>query len=501
MWHSATSRLSLAFVALAILCLGLADLSITAHEPWHELLRLVQGLVQPDVSAVDALGVALLRTLAFAFVGVGLGAAVGFVLALAFRSRLVRSACAFVRAIHELFWALIFLQFFGLHPLTGVLAIALPYAGVFAKVYAEILEETDPLPERVLPAGSGRLSALAFTRLRDAWPHLVSYTSYRLECGLRSSAVLGFVGMPTLGFYLESAFAQGHYDTVGALLLLFYALIASLRLWVRPLLVPVYLVVAPFCLGSGLPIVWSNVSRFFTEDIVPAPLRQGEGLNGLAGWLGDLLAHQALPGIWHTLVLTQIALVLTGLLALLLYPLVSRHFFQRRPTAAGASRNRLPHLLGHGLLVVLRSTPEYLLAFILLQLWGPSMLPAVVALAIHNGGIIGYLVGRRSNEVGLRPDAPRGLERYAFELTPRLYGPFLALLFYRWEIIMRETAILGILGITTLGFYVDSAIQEIRFDRAMLLILITALLNIGVDALARHLRARLRLRHTASCEP
>ncbi|HSP58851.1 MAG TPA: ABC transporter permease, partial [Halomonas sp.] len=101
----------------------------------------------------------------------------------------------------------------------------------------------------------------------------------------------------------------------------------------------------------------------------------------------------------------------------------------------------------------------------------------------------------------LRADAPRGIERYAFELTPRLYGPFLAFLFYRWEIIMRETAILGILGIATLGFYVDSAIQEIRFDRAMVLIVITALLNIGVDILARRLRNRLRLRHTASCEP
>ena len=50
----------------------------------------------------------------------------------------------------------------------------------------------------------------------------------------------------------------------------------------------------------------------------------------------------------------------------------------------------MTHLLGHGLLVVMRSTPEYLLAFILLQLWGPSMLPAVVALAIHNGGIIAH---------------------------------------------------------------------------------------------------------------
>ena len=58
---------------------------------------------------------------------------------------------------------------------------------------------------------------------------------------------------------------------------------------------------------------------------------------------------------------------------------------------------------------------------------------------------------------------------------------------------MRETAILGILGIATLGFYVDSAMSDIRLDRVMLLILITAILNIFIDSLSRYFRSRLRL--------
>ena len=99
----------------------------------------------------------------------------------------------------------------------------------------------------------------------------------------------------------------------------------------------------------------------------------------------------------------------------------------------------------------------------------------------------------------MRADAPRGLSLYAYEVTPRVYGQFLAFLFYRWEIIMRETGILGLLGIATLGFYVDSAIQDIRMDRAMVLILVTALLNIGIDAASRRLRARLHLRTTPEC--
>jgi phosphonate transport system permease protein len=44
---------------------------------------------------------------------------------------------------------------------------------------------------------------------------------------------------------------------------------------------------------------------------------------------------------------------------------------------------------------------------------------------------------------------------------------------------------------------VDSAIAEIRLDRMMYLIVLTALLNIGVDACSRRLRAGLRLTTTA----
>ena len=125
-----------------------------------------------------------------------------------------------------------------------------------------------------------------------------TYTAYRLECGLRSSAIFGFVGLPTLGFYLEASFSQGLYSDAGAMLILFYVLIATMPLWVRPKLLPVYVLGAPFFLGEGLPIVWGNVQRFFTEDIVPAPLRNGEGLTGLAPWLSALMINEAMPGMW-----------------------------------------------------------------------------------------------------------------------------------------------------------------------------------------------------------
>ena len=96
----------------------------------------------------------------------------------------------------------------------------------------------------------------------------------------------------------------------------------------------------------------------------------------------------------------------------------------------------------------------------------------------------------------MRADSARGVNLYFYEVLPRVYSQFLAFLFYRWEVIMRETAILGMLGISTLGFFIDSAFAEIRFDRAVVLILITALLNIVVDMISRRVRSHLRLRTT-----
>ena len=484
---SSMTRTSFLFVWIAVVCSLFADISITTLDPWGEFSRMAKGVLAPDFLAVADIGFVIVQTVAFALCGVALGAVGGFFLAQVFHIGPVRWTCAFVRAIHELFWALIFLQMLGLTPLTGVLAIAIPYAGICAKVYAETLEEAEAPVVRVLPSGSGNISTFFYAQLPDVWVHIKNYTSYRFECGLRSSAVLGFVGLPTLGFYLETAFSEGNYSEAAALLIIFYVLIMTLRQWVRPKLLGIYIMVAPFLLGAGATIDMSNVARFFTHDIIPSPIRNGD-LTGAAAWqnmvnwLQELLLNQAIPGAIATVLLTQIALVLTGAVALVLFPLISEKFL-----------GRIGRTLGHGFLVVLRSTPEIILAYVFLQLWGPSMLPAIIALALHNGAIIGHLMGRYSDNVRLRPDSPRGLNRYSYEIVPRIYGQFLAFLFYRWEIIMRETAILGILGIMTLGFFIDSALADIRLDRALFLISMTAFLNIGIDILSRRIRLRLRL--------
>ncbi|TGD70842.1 hypothetical protein E4634_20675 [Mangrovimicrobium sediminis] len=467
------------FAALALVSLPFLDIELHRPDPWQELGRIGLGLLQPRWDDAASLAQAVLYTLAFAFCAVTLAVAAGGVLALFYHRWPVRVACAATRAVHELFWGLLFMQFFGLSALTGVLAIALPFSGIFARVFADIFAEQSTLPRQVIAPGRVSLSALCYTTLAQAWPQLTSYLRYRFECALRSSAILGFIGLPTVGFHLESAFRQGDYAEAACLLWVFYVMIATLRWWLDRRLIPLYCLIAFFVLPPSPPVSVSLLGEFVTRDIWPLALREGDYIGALA-WYAQEVTRVVLPAAAYTVMLSLVALAAAGVVVLFLFPIASRVCVGRLAIA------------GHALLVFVRSTPELLLAFVFLLLVGPSALPAILALAIHNGGLVSYLTAREADRLPLRADHAHGINLWAYELVPRLFPRMFALLLYRWEVMMRESAILGILGVATLGFYVDSAFAQFRMDRAFLLIAATALLNIAADAVSQRVNRGLR---------
>ncbi|MFD1796151.1 ABC transporter permease [Paracoccus aurantiacus] len=481
------------FVAIAGLMLPFADLGIAGHDPWPLLGRMLAGFARPDFSAVETLAHALALTVAFAVAGVSIGAAAGLLMAPLYDRRPVRALCIALRSIHEIFWALLLIQAIGIGAPAGVLALALPYAGIFAKVFAEQIEEADPRPRNALPPRTDAVSRFVWASLPMIRAPMLAYTLYRLECGMRASAVIGFIGLPTLGFQLDSFFRKGDYGAASAILICYILLIATIRLWMRPRLAPFWIIAAFSLLATvnAPPMGTGALWRFLSEDIIPAPLRDGQGLTGLFDWLREMTLAQILPGIWNTVVATQVALVLTGLVAFFGFGL-----------GVAAVSGQIGRLLGHLLLVTLRSLPEYMLAYLFLQIFGPSLLPAILALGLHNGAIIGHLLGREADAIlpEMRPDAPRGLSLWAWELAPRLFGRFLALCLYRWEIILRESAVMGILGIATLGFFIDSALAELRVDRAVILLAVIALLSATIDAISLRLRRRMKVQGVAETD-
>jgi len=140
----------------------------------------------------------------------------------------VRGVLVVLRSVPELIWALVFVRVVGLGVTAGVLAIALTYAGMLGKVYGEILESGDAhATVSLMRNGAGRLQAFFYGLLPQNAAELTSYTVYRWECAIRSSAVLGFVGAGGLGQLMDSSMKMFNGSEVSTMLLVFVALVAA----------------------------------------------------------------------------------------------------------------------------------------------------------------------------------------------------------------------------------------------------------------------------------
>jgi phosphonate transport system permease protein len=138
----------------------------------------------------------------------------------------VRWLLIVLRSVPELVWALVFVRVVGLGPTAGVIAIALTYAGMLGKVYTEILESGEAhATQSIMRNGGGRLQAFFYGLMPQNAAELTSYTVYRWECAIRSSAVLGFVGAGGLGQQLDNSMKMFNGGEVATLLLVFMLLV------------------------------------------------------------------------------------------------------------------------------------------------------------------------------------------------------------------------------------------------------------------------------------
>ncbi|MEM7163877.1 MAG: ABC transporter permease subunit [Planctomycetota bacterium] len=137
-----------------------------------------------------------------------------------------------MRSTHELLWATLFLCAMGLTPLAAVIAIAIPFTGTFAKIFSEMIDEAPRDSAAALRmAGASPLQVFCFGLLPQAFPDLCSYTMYRFECALRSSAVLGFFGIPTIGQSITLSFENLYYREVWSYIYTLFILVVIVEWW------------------------------------------------------------------------------------------------------------------------------------------------------------------------------------------------------------------------------------------------------------------------------
>ncbi len=468
--------------------------------------------------------------------------------------RLARTVITFGRSIHEILWAILFITALGTSPFAAIMALAIPFGCTLAKVFSEIIDEQDRSNSNIIRAhGANSLSTWLFGILPSALPDLISYALYRFECAIRSAAILGFVGITTVGYHIETAFADGHYNEIWTLLYSLLALliiVETLSSYIRAKIntpaeprkiktiaeigsaltinrlkrqsgkkVSLYATSLLFVLltlvawNTGEPIFSDlssaqraiNLDRFIHDEIIPYPVRQSGDWADTLPWAKELLMTKGLEATLQTFYIATSAIIIAFLLGLISIPRGSKklNISSYENISLGLSgfqkvKRRTTYYITKSVLMVTRSMPEYLMAYLLLQILGPTAWPLILGLALHNYGIIGRLGGEiidnadGNNAKVVIAQGGNTNQLYLFTLLPRVFNRFILYFFYRWETCIRDATVMGMLGISSLGFLIVDSSARDNGDEMFFYILLGACLVMIGDIVSDIIRAKLR---------
>ncbi|HYO62957.1 MAG TPA: ABC transporter permease subunit [Pyrinomonadaceae bacterium] len=454
-----------------------------------------------------------------------------------------RALLGFLRAIPDLMWGLLFVVAVGLGSLSGTLALAVSYGGVLGRVYADVFEDVDPRPVEALHA-SGATRAQVF--LRAVWPQaapaVTAYTLYNFECAVRAASVLGFVGAGGIGYEIYLSMRLFDYGQVLTLILAFVALLTAadalsrhfrrrlhaevspaspvrflmeetLGVGARPFgrrasrvaarirsraVVPLLLFVAACSLyavgflnaalfeaGVGTRVA-RFVARMFPPDLSP------EFLFGLARPLAQTVGISVVGTLVGIALGAALALPATSTLMFL-----PRDAAGRRSAPDSAAR-WLAYHTARAVFTLLRAVPELVWVLICILAVGLGPFAGTLAIGLHTGGVLGKLYAETLEEVPARPvealraSGARPVQVFLWAMWPQARPMLTSYTILRWEMNLRVSTVLGLVGGGGLGQAIYNNVQLGFYTRLTTLVALVYALVLACDRVSDRLRFRPR---------
>lgn len=220
--------------------------------------------------------------------------------------------------------------------------------------------------------------------------------------------------------------------------------------------------------------------------------------------LGAATLARAASGLVETLSMSIVGTSLGAVVGLLLMPFCCESLFLRGPLVEEERRASPRHAaalaLHHAARLVanvLRTVPYFVWAVLFWFMVGPGSFTGALAIATHTGGVIARNYAQALDNVDLRPSLAlraAGARRTHVFLVGMLPGARVALLsltLYRWDVNIRESTVLGLVGAGGLGFHLSFAIGIFDWNAAATYLAAIMALVLVVDALSAALRKRL----------
>jgi len=154
--------------------------------------------------------------------------------------------------------------------------------------------------------------------------------------------------------------------------------------------------------------------------------------------------------------------------------------------------NRPLNFIARLLLVSSRSVNSLVWALLFVAVFGPGALAGTLAIAFRSIGFIGKLVGEAIEEADKGTiEALTAVGAPWFSVLTKGYWPqiepaFWSVALFRWDINVRESAVLGLVGAGGIGMALDTAMNLFQWDRvAMVLVAIFAVVIIAEIAVTQ----------------
>lgn len=220
-----------------------------------------------------------------------------------------------------------------------------------------------------------------------------------------------------------------------------------------------------------LLLVVAVVNSIRTIEIIPeflldAPSQVGDMLGRM--WPPDWqhyprTVHAALMETLHIASLgTLLALIMAVPLAVLV--------------ASNVTQNSLLNFAARLMLVTSRSVNSLVWALLFVAIFGPGALAGTIAIAFRSIGFVGKLLGEALEGAASGPiEALKaaGASKWSILLYgywPAVRPAFISILLLRWDINVRESAVLGLVGAGGIGLVLDAALNTFQWPRVAMVI-------------------------------
>jgi phosphonate ABC transporter permease subunit PhnE len=196
------------------------------------------------------------------------------------------------------------------------------------------------------------------------------------------------------------------------------------------------------------------------------------------------VVHDALIETLHTAMLgTVLAVIMASLVAVMV--------------ARNITRSVVLNSIGRFILVATRSVHAMIWALFFVAVFGPGALAGTMAIAMHSIGFTGKFLAEAIEEAKPGPIealVAAGAPPLAVLLKgywPQVKPAFLSISVFRWDINVRESAVLGLVGGGGLGMALDTALSNLYWDQVGLVLFVIFVVVMVAEIVTALIRSRI----------